>query len=95
MKQNSALSFLVGVETGLALITRGPDLLISARESFPRRSLCGPQKMSSHVTISAKRLTETRGGGTRTVNMIQDLNLHGPSSFCLQGTQSQGGGTVL
>ena len=80
---------------GLALITRGPDLLITARESFPRRSLSGRQNMSSHVTISAKRLTETRGGRTRTVNMIRDLDFHCPSSFCLQGSQSQGGGTVL
>ena len=48
-----------------------------------------------YVTISAKRLTETRGGGTRTVNMIRDLDLHGPSSFSLQGSQSQSGGTVL
>ena len=51
--------------------------------------------MSSHVTISAKRLTETRCGGTRTVNKIRDLDLHGPSSFCLQVGQSQGVGTVL
>ena len=41
------------VETGLALITRGPDLLKTARESIPRRSLCGRQKMSFYVTISA------------------------------------------
>ena len=46
------------------------------------------------VTISAKRLTEARGGGTRTVNIIRDSDLHGPSSFSLQGSQSQGGGTV-
>ena len=50
---------------------------------------------SQCVTISAKRLTETRGGGTRTVNVIRDLDLHGPSSFYLQGSQSQGGGHVL
>ena len=79
----------------MALITRGPDLLKTARESFPRRSLCGRQKMSSHVTISAKRLTETRGGGTRTVIMIRDLDLHGHSPLSLQRSQSQGGGTVL
>ena len=48
-----------------------------------------------NVTISAKRLTETRGGGARTVNMIRDLDLHGPSLFSLQGSQSQGGGTIL
>ena len=47
------------------------------------------------VTISAKRLTETRGGGTRTVNIIRHLDLHGSSSFSLQGSQSQCGGTVL
>ena len=52
-------------------------------------------KMSSHVTITVKCLTETRGGGTRTVNIIRDLDLHGPSSFCLQRCQSQSGGTVL
>ena len=49
----------------------------------------------ANVTMSAKRLTETRGGGTRTVNMIRDVDLRGPSSFCLQGRQSQGGGTLL
>ena len=51
--QNSASLSFFRVETGLALITRGPDLLKTARESFPRRSLCGRQKMRFYVTISA------------------------------------------
>ena len=51
--ENSALSFFVRVETGLALISRGPNLLETARESLPRRSLCGRQKTSSYVTTSA------------------------------------------
>ena len=47
-KRNAKLCFSLSfsrVETGLALITKGPDLLKTARESFPRRSLCGRQKM--------------------------------------------------
>ena len=79
----------------LALVTRGPELLKPLGKASEDDPSVVAKKMSSHVTISAKRLTETRGGGTRTVNMIRDLDLHVPSSFSLQGSQFQGGGTVL
>ena len=84
-----------------AASTRTRQMLVKFKNSYNVEKLLARASMVKNyepeydVTISAGAWTATQSRGTRTANIIWDLDLRGPSSFSLRRSQSQGGGTVL